>query len=237
MTSSDLSQYKAKLQDYVTAAQQCGFKKLVNFGIDETTADVLTQEFPAFDAVHAAGAMNFITQFNFYNPFSVSGLPSRIDFVTFPRFSTTDAANWHSVGAKVLNYANPHPYCEVPLVYRQNYGWQLFKSNFDGAFDYVYQACFSSPDDSVNGLLWNDFTVPVGQHRQQCYAYPTTNGVVDTVQFEGLREAVNDMRYLATLQKAITNHPGPTANAAQVWINRLTRMATWMRRGCRWLLG
>ena len=44
---------------------------------------------------------------------------------------------------------------------------------------------------------------------------------VDTVQYEGLREAINDMRYLATLQKAINAHPGPTANAAQAWISQV----------------
>ena len=237
-TQADLSAYQSSLQQYVQAGQQCGFQHVVNFGIDETTPAMLVQEFLVFDAVHAAGAQNYITQFNTNNPFSIYGLPNRIDFINFPRLSTTDAANWHSVGAKVLNYANPHPYCEDPRPYRVNYGWSLAKNNYDGYFEYAYQACYASTDQ--NGLIWNDFIVPVGEHRAQCLAYPTTNGVVDTVQYEGMRETINDMRYLATLQKAITNHPGPTADAAQIWINSVDpngdldaarlQMASWINQ-------
>ena len=35
--------------------------------------------------------------------------------------------------------------------------------------------------------------------RDHVFAYPTSAGVIDTIQWEGFREAVDDVRYLATL--------------------------------------
>ena len=37
-------------------------------------------------------------------------------------------------------------------------------------------------------------------------AYPMTDGVIDTIQWEGYREGVNDIRYLATLDAVDTAH-------------------------------
>ena len=147
-----------------------------------------------------------------------------MDFVIWPNVAWNHpelaVVNWHNAGAKVFDYGDPHPWSEDPLLYRRNYGWKLFKSNFDGSFDFAYQAFYGSNESS--GVIWNDFAMPVGNHRTQIYAYPTTNGCVDTVQYEGLREAINDMRYLATLQKAINDHPGTAATAAKTWISQVS---------------
>jgi hypothetical protein len=55
-------------------------------------------------------------------------------------------------------------------------------------------------------------------------AYPTVDGVVDTVQWEGYREGVDDTRYLATLLRAIDRSPPgrrSDADAARRWLNDL----------------
>jgi hypothetical protein len=54
---------------------------------------------------------------------------------------------------------------------------------------YAYQHGF--------GNIWNDFDHP--EFRDHVFAYPTTNGLVSTVQWEGFRSAVDDVRYLSTL--------------------------------------
>jgi len=35
------------------------------------------------------------------------------------------------------------------------------------------------------------------------FVYPTVDGVIDTIAWEGYREGIDDLRYLATLRKAI----------------------------------
>ena len=59
--------------------------------------------------------------------------------------------------------------------------------------DYAYQHGF--------GHVWNDFDDKT--YRDHVFAYPTLNGVIDTVQWEGFREGVDDVRYLTTLRALI----------------------------------
>jgi hypothetical protein len=224
-TQSQLDACKAKTATYLSAAKVGGFQNFVNFGVDEASLSVLASEVPAFTSVRAAGAKNVIADYNSYNVASqVPNIVGLMDFVIWPNVAWNHpelaVVNWHNAGAKVFDYGDPHPWSEDPLLYRRNYGWKLFKSNFDGSFDFAYQAFYGSNESS--GVIWNDFAMPVGNHRTQIYAYPTTNGCVDTVQYEGLREAINDMRYLATLQKAINDHPGTAATAAKTWISQVS---------------
>ena len=188
-----------------------GWGTLYIEGIDEAGHDLLGDEIPAFERIHNTGSKVFITTNDGQAPFEAAG--DHVDIATYAWApSAAEAAKWHSVGAKILSYANPQTSNENPYVFRRNYGWLLFKNNYDGEFDYQYQAKFT-------GHMWNDFATPAGDYRNHNLTYPTANGVVDTVAFEGLSEAVNDMRYLATLQKAIAEHPGPNAVAAQTWID------------------
>lgn len=55
-------------------------------------------------------------------------------------------------------------------------------------------------------------------------AYPTVDGVIDTLQWEGYREGVDDTRYLATLLAAIDEaEPAreKEAAAAEQWLDTL----------------
>jgi hypothetical protein len=62
--------------------------------------------------------------------------------------------------------------------------------------DYAYQ-------HQTGGSLWNDFDDV--QLRDHVFAYPTSNGVIDTVQWEGWRDGVDDTRFLATAMKQGVN--------------------------------
>jgi len=48
------------------------------------------------------------------------------------------------------------------------------------------------------GSIWNDFDHEI--YRDLVFAYPTENGVIDTIAWEGFREAVDDVRYITTLE-------------------------------------
>ena len=54
------------------------------------------------------------------------------------------------------------------------------------------------------GAFWNDFDSGRNSHlskyRDEAFTYPTTDGIVGTVEWEGFREAITDVRYISTLE-------------------------------------
>ncbi len=90
----------------------------------------------------------------------------------------------------------------------------LWKAGFDGAMDYAYQHGF--------GHVWNDFDSTA--YRDHNFTYPTVDGVVGTMQWDGFREAVDDVRYVTTLEQAIEKAPAdraaPAAEAG-AWLEAL----------------
>ena len=59
-----------------------------------------------------------------------------------------------------------------------------------------HQGRYSDPDDPLNDLR--------GRIKYCTTFYPVkSGGYLSTIQYEGLREAVDDLRYLATARKAI----------------------------------
>jgi hypothetical protein len=80
--------------------------------------------------------------------------------------------------------------------------------------DYAYQHSF--------GHVWNDFDD--NHYRDHVFTYPTDDGVVGTIQWEGFREGVDDVRYLSTLLKAIEKARrtySPVAAEAERWLEKL----------------
>jgi hypothetical protein len=59
---------------------------------------------------------------------------------------------------------------------------------------YAFQAQF--------GSMWNDWDGPY--YRTSSLAYPAADKPIPTLAFEGLREAVDDVRYLTALENAIS---------------------------------
>jgi hypothetical protein len=154
--------------------------------------------------------------------------------VYFGRPTQEEAVKWHGVGSIVLSYANPQVGVEDPLVYRRNYGLALWRSGFDGCMDYAYQHAFTN--------IWDDFDDP--DYRDHVFAYPTVDGVIDTVQWEGFREGVDDMRYIATLENLIPQVPADLGAQAQRFLNRIdaggdldhirSRVAEWIVKLRAW---
>lgn len=57
-------------------------------------------------------------------------------------------------------------------------------------------------------------------------AYPTIDGVIDTIQWEGFREGINDVRYLTTLNNTITTAKaeGRDTSTIEAWVLSLKSM-------------
>ena len=122
----------------------------------------------------------------------------------------------HSYGNKIYSYGNPQVGLERPEIYRRNYGLALWQNDYDGSMNYAYQAMF--------GSVWNDFDGI--DYRDHNFTYPTIDGVIDTIQWEGFREGVNDMRYLATLLNTIKNAKagGKDTSLAENWLANLKNL-------------
>ena len=63
-------------------------------------------------------------------------------------------------------------------------------------------------------------------YRDHNMTYPTIDGVIDTIQWEGWREGVDDVRYLSTLLTAIENAKAAggkeaVVSEAETWLKNL----------------
>ena len=102
----------------------------------------------------------------------------------------------------------PTTYASIPH-YRETYYWQIMQENpginryysgihlwltkLDGIIPYVYQHIYGNPYDDFDP--WS-----LLNYRDHFVTYPSQQGPVDTVQWEGLREGIDDYRLLQTWQ-------------------------------------
>ncbi|MGC9316849.1 MAG: sugar-binding protein [Armatimonadota bacterium] len=210
-TEEALAQLRERVRTWLDFVRERGYEELYVYGIDEASGERLRAERAAFQAVHEVGAKVFVACYRGY--FDVVG-----DLLDLPVWSgqpdPEEAEKAHSVGHRIFNYGNPQCGVEEPETYRRNFGLVLWKANYDGAMDYAYQHSFTH--------IWNDFDN--SSYRDHTMAYPTVNGVIDTVEWEGFREAVDDVRYLTTLIEAVEQAEaagGPRARKAR-------RIAEWI---------
>ena len=110
------------------------------------------------------------------------------------------SAPWHAIGSKVASYAGPHTGPENPDVFRRWEGLARYKANYDGSYNYKYYSQINpSVFDRGKTNVWNDFLG--GAFRQFNLVYPTADGVIDTIAWEGFREGIDDVRYATKLKQ------------------------------------
>ena len=210
VTSEDaLNSLKSDVKKWRELAAKFGYKEVYFYGIDEASGERLKSQQAAWEAVQAAGGKTFVA--GYAGSFEAMG--SRLSLLVWAHVPLPEEAEkWHSVGSKIFNYANPQVGVEEPETYRRNFGILLWKAGYDGAMDYAYQHGF--------GHVWNDFDSP--RYRDHNFSYPTISGIVGTIQWEGFREGVDDVRYITTLEKAIAA-AGDTepARQAQRWLDNI----------------
>jgi len=182
---------KKGVRRWVSIAKEYGYDEVYVYGIDEARGEKLTSQRPAWNAVHEAGGKVFVACYK--GAFEAMG--DLLDLAVLARRpDSKEAKKYHNVGHQIFCYAFPQVANEEPETYRRNFGLVLWKAGYDGAMDYAYQ---HAPHHNI----WNDFDHP--RYRDFVFAYPTVDGVIDTIQWEGFREGVDDVRYLTTLLKAI----------------------------------
>lgn len=198
-----------QLKQVIELAKSFGYKEFYFYGIDEAQGDKLKAQREQWEQVHAIGGKVFVAGSIGHNFPALGDLQDLL--VCYGDPDPAEAARWHSKGHKLFSYANPQAGIEEPETYRRNYGLLLAANNYDGGMTYIYYSG------------WNDYSI--GRYRQHDFVYPTVDGVIDTVQWEGYREGIDDLRYLGTLREAIAaaRQTGRTAEAdrAQAFVDKM----------------
>jgi hypothetical protein len=132
-------------------------------------------------------------------------------FICLGSLRESESARWHSKSRLIYSYQNPTGGYEIPETYRLNYGLLLWQFGYDGAMPYAYQ--------DGGGSVWNDFDSD--RHRDFNFTYPALDRPIDTIQWEGLREGVDDVRYLSTLLGMLESADTEKAAGVRSWLNQL----------------
>lgn len=209
--AAQLPELQKNVKQWIAFLKPWGYNEVYFYGTDEATGQALEEQKGTWAATQEAGGKTFVACYK--QTFEAMGKLLNTA-VLAGRPDPDEARKYHSVGSEAFCYANPQVGVEDPLIYRRNFGLLLWKTGFDGAMDYAYQHGFTH--------VWNDFDDRT--YRDHNFTYPTVNGVVDTIQWEGFREGVDDVRYVTTLEQAIRTAPPAkkqAAAAAQKWLNEL----------------
>jgi len=199
----NLEKYKQKVKAIVNLAQKNEIKEVFIYGEDERSGGELVGARPLFETVHKAGAKNFVAGWlagfvkfvpDILDLFIVNGMNGFYAEEPEPRWSVSGPTSKQiseakKIGRKMWLYNNPQTGLELPAIYRKNFGVRLWLSGMNGACNYAYQ----------EGDPWDDFNSnPL--YRSHTMAYPTISGKpIPTLQWEGWREGVDDVRYLTLL--------------------------------------
>ncbi len=206
-----LAALKEGVKKWVEIASAHGYAPVYVYGIDEASGERLKVQQRAWEAVKEVGGRVFVACYK--GTFEAMGDRLALAILAGAP-DREEAKKYHRVGSQIFCYANPQVGVEEPETYRRNFGLLLWKAGYDGAMDYAYQHSF--------GHAWNDFDDT--HYRDHVFAYPTADGVIDTVQWEGFREGVDDVRYLSTLLVAIRKARqtySPLAVEAERWLENL----------------
>lgn len=189
-----LSELGERVQKLVEFARNKGINEVYFYAVDELKGNDLIKERPMLKKIRESGAKTFVA--------TTSDFMGRVDdLLDIPIIYETPPPSLVKAnkekGNKMWIYHNPQLGVEEPETYRRNYGLMLLKWGLDGTCNYAYQ-CDMGPN------IWNDFDFY--KFRDHVMAYPTISGLIPTIQWEGWRQGVNDVKYISTLIKIISRY-------------------------------
>ncbi|MCG3148623.1 MAG: hypothetical protein PCFJNLEI_02068 [Verrucomicrobiae bacterium] len=186
--------------------EKLGLTNIYCFGWDEPAMRLLVAQRKPWKYIHDKGLKTYTTGtdkhliYGGYNE----------DFVNYGgRYFKEAADKWHAFGGRITNYAGPHTGPENPDFVRRIHGLDLYMADFDGTFNY-----------KLNGSPWNDFIGTEYNFRSFNLVYPGIDRPIDTIQWEGFREAIDDVRY-ATLLKQLAHRVIATGKTENIYQGRM----------------
>lgn len=206
-----------RIGDIKRMAKKYGASEIYFYGIDEAKGKKALAQRKIWKDIHERGGKVFVSV---NSKALIPKLADVLDLVVLAFSPRKEyARDMHEHGNRIFCYANPQAGVENPEVYRRNFGFQLWLQNYDGAMTWAYQGGYFN--------IWNDFDNNKKHARDFVFIYPTVDGVIDTLAWEGYREAENDIRYATTLmleiqkQKDKSNGKNVTALEAEKYLRNL----------------
>lgn len=189
-----LAQLDEDARELLSLVRRFGVTELYLYGRDEAKGETLTDQQATWRTVKRAGARVFAAgtagHFELTN-----GLTDLLVYYGDPIAEGRQLAKkQHQIGNRLSMYGNPQAGPEDPLVWRRNYGITAWQADYDGVMPFAFQSQF--------GSMWNDWDDK--NYRTEALAYPAADKPISTLAFEGLREGVDDVRYLTALEDSIS---------------------------------
>lgn len=213
-----IAEYTGKAAKLKAIADKFGYNDLYIYGIDEASKpEMFEKERTFFDAAHKIGVNVFVSVAGLNKPDRYLDawklISDRLDLAIVSSSSNpVEAGRWHKRGKRLWMYGDPQGGVENPLVNRRNFGVKLWRDNYDGFSTYLYYGGFGNP--------WNDFDHIY--YRDHNYVYPTADGVIDTIAWDGVRAAVDDIRYATLLSTMIRdNASNPDVVEVSQWLKQV----------------
>jgi hypothetical protein len=184
--------------------QKLGHRDVYFWGAGEPAREVVANQLDGFRALQALG----IKIGSEGQPWMADADEGVVDLINLGGafFDRKHTDRWHARGGRALWYAGPHPGAKDPDKSRRVHGLMGYQAHFDGTKNNTW------------GDRWLDFHSPYGYHITMIY--PTRDGVIDTLQWEGFREGIDDVRYATRLRlAAAAAAAGAPATEALAWLD------------------
>jgi hypothetical protein len=202
----DLKEVWRLLNEYLLA--NLGHTNVYYYAVDEAYGEALAREYDLWEDAGKLGA-------RFYTTLMTKNLPlvaGRISLASVSHNMLKSAAKMqHDAGTRIWSYANPQSnFLGQAFPYRVNYGLGEWLADFDGYGVYAYNESNHHPWNQWDGMEWS-------------YVFQTADGVCDLINWEGQREAYDDVRYATLLMSLIRkNDASPVAKEAEKFIETLS---------------
>lgn len=180
--------------------ERLGIYGVYAFGKDEAREEMLAKQRPVWEMAHETGVKVFATSGRPRDLYDVMGGLPNLVLVSqnLDPWLQELIESWHKKDVEVWFYGQTAR--ELPETFRRDFGLKIFNMNFDGASPYAYQAMMGASS------TWDDWNHKT--YKDHIFAYPTLDGVVDTVHWEGFREGIDDVRYATLLRELGGEIPG-----------------------------
>jgi hypothetical protein len=176
-----------------------GVKQVYAYCKDEAQAEGIRKQAPLWKAARQGG----LKIYGFVGALSEDAMLENLDDLQDVVIRAGTLPSKHlgetlrQSGRKLYIAGHPGGGNEDPVGNRRAQGLMLFNRPWiDGTMEYAWMHVWTGAEHP-----WDDFgTLKTDHYRSHMYAYPTIDGVVDTLQLEGYAAGVNDYRYLQLLQ-------------------------------------
>lgn len=101
------------------------------------------------------------------------------------------AYEWQKADTRAVTYAGTFTGPSCPALWRRLKGFRYYYNDFDGIHEYCF---FDGRQNRWNDFVWHDAYCQFG------IVYWTYDGLISTLAWEGMREGIDDIRYLSLLR-------------------------------------